>query len=152
MYGDYHNAFVLLQILQCCNRCAVLITLDCTAGFMIWWNYEPSGEPCPLLLHQLSAICLTTGPYHLPERILHTVRSSASTMFIIFSCPYSYPVAAYVFFLAFPLLLSFRLYFLQWRILKTFTMQNVTNSVALPPLPFYAGFTFFEPCIVIHIR
>jgi hypothetical protein len=53
------------------------------------------------------ADCLTTGPQSLPKRVLHRVRSHASSSRSInFSFPYYHPVGAHVFFLVFLSLLS----------------------------------------------
>jgi hypothetical protein len=64
-----------------------------------------------------SAVCLTTGPLPLPKRVLHRVRSSASSFnfpYLLFSSGHT--VAAYAFFLVFPSFLSFLLTFLQSRV------------------------------------
>ena len=61
-----------------------------------------------------SAVCLATGPQHLPKRVLHRLRSSATSFnsqYHVFSL--RFPVAAYVFFFVFPSFLSFPVSFLQ---------------------------------------
>jgi len=47
-------------------------------------------------------VCLTTGPWSLPKRVLHRVRASASlsSFQYLVVCPHS--LAAYIFFLVFP--------------------------------------------------
>ena len=56
-----------------------------------------------------SSVRFTTGPKPLPETALHTVRSCASSFNFQYplSSPLGHSLAAYVFFLAFPSLLSF---------------------------------------------
>jgi len=62
---------------------------------------------------------LTTGTQPLPNRLLHAVRSSASSFnFGILSFPWNHPIATNVFFLAFPSLRSFPLSFLQSSVLE----------------------------------
>jgi len=39
-------------------------------------------------VHRRSVVCLTTGPWRLPKRVLHTVRSSASAFYL------EYPLAS----------------------------------------------------------
>jgi len=57
-----------------------------------------------------SVVCLMTGPQALPQPVLHTVRSSTSScnfQYLLFSLRPFRIVAAYVFLLVFPPLLSF---------------------------------------------
>jgi len=74
-----------------------------------------------------SAVRLTTGPHPPPKPVLHTVRSSASFFFSIYSIlsyHSGHPIAAYVFFLVFPSPLSF----LKWRVLADSSCARCDKS------------------------
>ena len=85
-------------------------------------------------------VCLTAGPLFLPQRLLHSVRSSASS----FSLQYhlfalSHQIDSYDFFLFFPLLLSFLLsFFLSFNNMfyNAVPAPNVSNPVSLPSVYF----------------
>jgi hypothetical protein len=86
--------------------------------------------PSLRVIHCLA--CLTTGPHSLPKWVFHTVRSSASSF--SFQYPlftFGHPVAAYVFFLAFPShvpsMTCFRMVFLRqmWPIQLAFILFAV---------------------------
>jgi len=78
-------------------------------------------------------VCLMKGQQPLPKRVLHTLRSNASSSHLqrhLSSLRSS--TEAYLFFLIFPSLLSFPLSFLKQSISKAVATQDAKNAVGSP--------------------
>ena len=93
--------------------------------WLSWWTFPSKKEiaaPQIYMIIRLSvnhAVCLMTGQQPVPKRVLHRLRSNASSSHLqhpLFSLWSS--IEAYLFFLIFPSLLSFPLSFLQQSISK----------------------------------
>ena len=130
------NNEALHAVRECLMTVTSLVTRHCCQGAHLTWVWRITHSTVGKYIHSF---------FNVLREVSNLFRSKYSTqcdlvlllsIFSILSFPWDFPVAAYIFFLVFPSLLSFPLSFLLKRVPESssYATRDMTNPVSLPPI------------------